>query len=75
MKKSTPVIWHEIKKVGMPTKEDRTMTVGRDELERTFLIRGEYSITAACAFPDGSGFELDEYCYDIPQAWAIIDGF
>lgn len=68
---TTKVKWNEIAKVGMPPKELRF--IGVNEVERTFLCRGEYSIFTSPVFGDGSGF-VDEGD-DTVQAWAIVDGF
>jgi hypothetical protein len=69
----TNVNWHEIETEGMPEKSLRTVN---GHIPRTFLIRGEYSITTASMIQQGSGcFDTDpSYCDNI-IAWAVIDGF
>lgn len=68
----TKVKWHEIAKVGMPPKEVR---LNENGVDRTFLVRGEWSIFTAYLFNDGSGFDSPEYSSDSAVAWAIVDGF
>lgn len=75
MAKHTPVFWHKIADVGMPSEAERVININGNTCDRKFLIRGEYSITTAYAFSDGSGFDTDDHYSDTPQAWAIIKGF
>lgn len=66
----TRVRWQEIEKVGMPPKELRTNDSGAP---RSFLIRGEWSLSVAYVYSDGSGFDTD--VADTIKAWAVIEGF
>jgi hypothetical protein len=68
----TKVKWHEIATEGMPPKEIRLYANGVD---RTFLVRGEWSIYTAYVYSDGSGFDTPEHNSDTAIAWAVIDGF
>jgi hypothetical protein len=68
----TKVKWQNISKVGMPTKELRFIDENQ-QVQRTFLLKGEYSISIGWVFSDGSGFETDSD--DKPLEWAIIEGF
>ena len=65
------VTWHEISEVGMPP---RSLHFTQGEIERVFLLRGEWSIFTGYAYKDGSGFDGGENP-DTVRAWAIIDGF
>lgn len=65
--------WQSLAKVGMPPKELRT--IDGTNVSRTFLLRGEYSITIAYAYDDGSGFMTDELFTDNITDWAIVEGF
>lgn len=67
---STKVKWNEIEKVGIPSKELRSVGNG---LPRTFLCRGQYSIFTSMMFDDGSGFADADH--DEVIAWAVIDGY
>lgn len=66
----TSVNWQEIAEAGMPPAALRKKENG---LDRTFLVRGEYSLYTAHVFADGSGFDADTD--DTPVAWAAIVGF
>ena len=72
---TSKVKWQEIDKVGIPPKSLRTIDSNGTPVSRTFLLRGEYSITTAYAFDDGSGFMTDNDYSDNITAWAIVDGF
>lgn len=70
--KASTIHWHYLDKVGFPPKEVKLKANGAP---REFLLRGEYSITCAYAFDDGSGFDTDPDYTDHIMAWAIVDGF
>lgn len=70
--KATAPKWYVIAEVGMPPTEVRTNDLG---LDRTFLVRTEFSISTAYVFADGSGFDVDEHIADPVIAWAVIEGF
>lgn len=74
VKKPTKVQWNSIKAVGMPPEELRYQDVEHN-IERQFLVKGEYSIQVAYMFRDGSGFDMPEDSLDTPEAWAVIEGF
>ena len=67
----TKVKWNVIQEVGLPAKGLRI--VGDNEMPRTFLCRGEYTIFTSFMFSDGSGFAEEDQ--DKTVAWAVIDGF
>lgn len=69
----TKVKWNERAKVGMPPPELRNIMIGSNEVPRTFLCRGEWSIFTSTVYADGSGFESE--AEDVVQAWAVIEGF
>lgn len=70
---TSSIKWQSLAKVGMPPKELRK--IEGTEVSRTFLLRGEYSITTAFAYDDGSGFITDELFTDNITDWAIVEGF
>lgn len=67
---ATAVAWNELAEVGMPSAELRS--VGPNDLPRTFLCRGEYSIFTSTVYSDGSGFASEDD--DPVKAWAMIQG-
>lgn len=73
-KKPTKVRWNTISEVGNPPEELRYQDAEHN-IERQFLVKGEYSIEVAYLFRDGSGFDMPEHSTDTPVAWAIIEGF
>lgn len=66
----TRIRWQEIERVGMPPK---SLCANANGAPRSFLIRGEWSLHVACAFDDGSGFDVDTT--DTIKAWALVEGF
>lgn len=73
--KSVPaskINWQYLDKVGRPSQDLRVTASGA---LRQFLLRGEYSITCAFMFDDGSGFATEADFTDNIVAWAIVEGF
>lgn len=73
-KKPTKVKWNVIKEVGKPPESLRFIDEERN-IERQFLVKGEYSIECCYLFSDGSGFDMPQDSTDEPVAWAIVEGF
>lgn len=69
--KPTKVKWHEISKVGMPPLALRKF--GINNMDRSFLCRGDYSLFVSTVYEDGSGFAQQED--DQAIAWALIADF
>lgn len=74
IKKPTKVKWNVIAEVGTPPKE-LYFQDEKCQIERAFLVKGEYSLQVAFLYHDGSGFDMPEGSMDTPVAWAVVEGF
>lgn len=74
IKRPTEINWNYVEEVGNPSQDLRFIDPDHN-IERQFLLKGDYSIQVAYLYGDGSGFDTPDDWTDTPIAWAMIEGF